>query len=146
MRRAVELADVHDVVFVLQYGRFVVINIKVVGSTEDSHDARKPGGARLSVHSVAGILSFMGANDREEIVLLEKGAGGRVGEEIGAAPDVIVDKEFRRLLLAELLQWISPEYIAHEAVSRRLAEAINLLMSVSAPSTRSGKTYALEIF
>lgn len=78
MRRAIELADVHDVVFVLQYSGFIVINIKVIGSTEDSHDARKPGGACLSVHSVAGILSFMGADDREEIVLLEEGAGGRI--------------------------------------------------------------------
>ena len=144
MRCAVELANVHHVVFVFQYGGFVVVDIEVIRGTEDGHDAGKAGSACFPIHSVASILSFVSANDREKIVLLEKGAGGRIGEEIGAAPDVVVHKEFRCLLLAELLQWVGPEDIAHEAMSRWLAESINLQESVkTAVNISTWITYAL---
>ena len=41
----------------------VIVHIQVVGSREDGDQGREPRGLALSVHSVAGVLGFMGAND-----------------------------------------------------------------------------------
>ena len=47
-------------------------------------------------------------------------------EEVGAASDVVVDEALRVLLVAELLKRVGPQDVAHEAVRRRLAEAVDL--------------------
>lgn len=91
MRCAVELPNVHDVVLILEDCRFVIVNIKVVWGAEDGHHAGKTRCPRLPIHSVTCILSFMGSDDREKIVFLKKGACGWVGEEIGAASNVIMN-------------------------------------------------------
>jgi SepF-like predicted cell division protein (DUF552 family) len=52
VRRAVELADVHDVVLVLEHGGLVVVNVEVVGRREDRHDGGETGRLRLAVHAV----------------------------------------------------------------------------------------------
>lgn len=70
MRGAVELPNVHDVVFILQNGGFVVVYIQIVRSAENGHDTGKPCSASLAIHAVACILSFMGTNDGEQVVLL----------------------------------------------------------------------------
>jgi hypothetical protein len=51
--RAVELPYIEDVAFVLQYSRFVVIDIKIVRGREKSHDGREAGGSGLTIHAVA---------------------------------------------------------------------------------------------
>ena len=60
---AIELPNIHDVVLVLQYGCFVVIDVEVVRCAEDGHDAREACGSRFAVHSIAGILSFVCSDD-----------------------------------------------------------------------------------
>ena len=64
MRRAIELANVHHIVLVLQDRSFVVVDIEIVGGTEDGHDTWEACRPRLSVHPVASILSLMCADDR----------------------------------------------------------------------------------
>lgn len=61
---AVELSDVHDIVFVFEDGSFVVIHVEVVRGAEDGHYTRESGCPSLSVHAVTGILSFVGSDDR----------------------------------------------------------------------------------
>ena len=102
MRSAVELADVHDIVLILENGGFIVVDVEVVGSAEDSHNGGEASGTRLAVHSVASILSLVGADDGEKIVLFQKCTGGRIREEVGAATDVVMNEELRSLLLAKL--------------------------------------------
>ena len=113
MRSAVELSDVHNIVLVLEHCGLVVVNIEVIRRAEDGHYARESSGSCLAVHAVSGILSFVCSDDREEIILFEEVASGGVGEEVGASSDVIVHEVLARLLLAELLERICPEDIAH---------------------------------
>lgn len=82
MRSTVELSDIHDVVFVLEHGGLVVVDVEVVWCGEDGHDGRKSGRTRLAVHPVASVLRFVGSDDRKEIVLLEESACGGVREEV----------------------------------------------------------------
>ena len=74
MRGAVELSNIHDVILVFQNGGFVVVDIQVVRGRENGHHTREPRRPGLSVHAVAGILCFMGSNDREEVVFFQEGA------------------------------------------------------------------------
>ena len=70
MWSAVELSDVHYIVLVLQNGGFVVVDIEVIGGGKDGHNTWETCRSSLAVHSISGILSFMGSDDGEEIVLL----------------------------------------------------------------------------
>ena len=74
MRSAVELPDVHDIILVLQDRGLVVVDIEIVGRTEDGHDAREAGRPCFSVHAVASILCFVRTDDREQVVLLQEAA------------------------------------------------------------------------
>lgn len=47
-------------------------------------------------------------------------------EEVRAASDVVMDKAFVGLLLTEIFNRVRPENVAHETLSGRLTEAINL--------------------
>lgn len=145
MRGAVELPDVHHVILVLQHGRLIVVHIKVVGGAKDGHHAgesRRPG---LPVHAIPGILSFVRADDGEQVVLLEEGACGGVREEIGAASDAVVNKIFACLFLPELLKRVGPEDVTHQAVGRRLPKAINLRKVSVGPPVRQTISYRLDI-
>lgn len=82
VRSAVELSDVHDVILVLENGSLVVVHVEVVGRTEDCHDAGETSCPRFPVHSVSSILCFVRTDDREQVVLLEECACGRVREEV----------------------------------------------------------------
>ena len=53
MRCAVELPDVHDVVLILEHGSLVVVDIEIVGGTEDGHDGGESSRLCLAVHSVS---------------------------------------------------------------------------------------------
>ena len=75
---AVELSDVHHVVLVLQNRGFVVVYVEIVGCAKDGHDTWEACRPSLSVHPIASILSLMGADDRQEVVLLQEGARSRV--------------------------------------------------------------------
>ena len=75
---AIELSDVHNIVLILQHCCFVVIDVKVVRCRENGHNAGKSGSSSLSVHTVASILSFVGSDNREQIVLLQERASCRV--------------------------------------------------------------------
>lgn len=122
----VELPNVHDVILVLENSSLVVVYVEVVRRTEDGHDTGETSSPCFPIHSVSSILRFVCANDGEQIVLLEESACGRVREEIRAATDVVVDEEVVGLFLAKLLERISPQDVAHEAVCRGFAEAVDL--------------------
>lgn len=126
MRSAVELSNIHDIVLVLQNGGLVVVDVEIVGSRENGHNTGETRGSRLAIHTVAGILGLMGANNREKVVLFQKGTSGRVGEEVRASSNVIVQEIVAGLLLAKVFERISPEDITHKTLSRRLAETVNL--------------------
>lgn len=70
MGSAVELSDIHDIVLVLQDGGFIVVDIEVIGGGKDCHNTWETCSSSFAVHSIPGILSFMGPDDGEEIVLL----------------------------------------------------------------------------
>ena len=126
MGRAVELSNVHDIIFVFQNSSLVVVQIEVIRCAENCHDARKPGSTSLSVHTVSSILGLVSANDREQVVLLKESTCRRIGKEVRAAPNTVVDKIIRRSLLPKLLQRVSPQYITHESMSRWFPETIDL--------------------
>ena len=140
-----ELPDVHHVILVLEYGRFVVIYIEVVWRAENCHDAGEPSRPGFSVHSVARILRFVRSNDGQQVILLEEGTRGGIREEIRASADVVVDEEIVRFLLAELFERVSPKNVAHQAVGGRLPEAINLRMVSDDYATLAVLTHALQI-
>lgn len=58
----VELLDVQSVAFELDDGAFVVVNITVVRSREDSNDYGKLSWSIPFVHLIAIELSFMGSD------------------------------------------------------------------------------------
>lgn len=126
MRGAVELSDVHDIVFVLENGGLVVVDIEVVGCREDGHDTGESSCSGLSIHSVTSILGFVSSDDRQEVVFLEEIASSRIGEEVRATSHVIVDKVFGGFFLTKFFQWISPKDIAHQAMGGGFSETINL--------------------
>lgn len=134
--RPTELSDVHDVILVLEDSGLVVVDIKIIGCAEDGHDTREAGRPSLPIHSVAGILSLVGADDGEKIVLFEESACSRIREEVRAAADVVVDEKIISFLLSKLLEWISPENVAHEAMCRWFAESINLFPVSEASAMR----------
>lgn len=134
---AVELSDVHHVVLVLQYRRFIVVHIEIIRRTEYRHDAREARRPRLSVHAVPCILGFVGSDDGQEVVFLEEGACGRIREEVRTSAHVIMNEELRRLLLPKLFQRIGPEDVAHQAVCWWFAKAINLNMVSTALALRT---------
>lgn len=47
-----KICSLHDVGFIFENGSLVPVNVKVIGSTEDSHDRWKSGGFGFAVHSV----------------------------------------------------------------------------------------------
>jgi hypothetical protein len=53
MWRAVELPDIHDVTFVFEHRRFVVVNIEVIWSREDSHDGREACRFGFAIHAIS---------------------------------------------------------------------------------------------
>ena len=59
---AVELANIHYVVLILQDRSLVVVYVEVIGCAEDGHHTREACRPCLSVHSVASILSFVGSD------------------------------------------------------------------------------------
>jgi hypothetical protein len=103
VRRAVELANVHHVVLVLEDGGLVVVHVQVVGRREDGDEGGKGGLRALLVHAVAGVLGLVGADDREQLVVLQELAAGGVAVEEGAAPDGVVREVVARLLVAVVL-------------------------------------------
>lgn len=60
MRCTIKLTDVHYVVFVFEDGGFVVVNVEVIGRGEYGHYAGEVGDSCFFVHSVAGVLGFVG--------------------------------------------------------------------------------------
>lgn len=52
MRSAVELPNVHDIALVLEHGRFVVVDVEVVGGREDGHDRGEACRFRLAIHAI----------------------------------------------------------------------------------------------
>jgi hypothetical protein len=104
VRSAVELANVHDVVLVLEDRSLVVVDVEVVGSREDGHDRGESSRLGLAVHpvtargggrsdvssglrrrvgarNVPSILSLVRTNNGQQTVPLEELAGGGVAAE-----------------------------------------------------------------
>jgi len=52
MWRAVKLSDIHDIILVLQNCGFVVVDVQIIRSRENSHDGRKLGSSSLTVHAI----------------------------------------------------------------------------------------------
>lgn len=141
-----ELANVHHVILILQHRCFVIIDVQIVRSTEDGHDARKSSCPRLSIHSIAGILRLMSSNYGEKIILLKKGTGSGVGEEIRASSDVIMNEVFGCLFLTKILQRVSPQNITHQPMRRRFAEPINLIIELARYNSNQSTTHGFKIF
>lgn len=143
------MPNVHNIVFVFQDCRLIVVHVEVVGCTEDGHNTREASRPRLPVHAIASILSFMGPDDGEQVVLLEERACSRVREEIRAAANVVMYEKVVRLFLSKLFKRVGPEDVAHQTMRGWLPEAIDL-MHVSSCSDHDelneDVTYALEIF
>jgi len=65
-------------------------------------------------------------DDGEQVVLLQEVAGGGVGVEVGASAHAVVAEVLGRLLVAEVLQRVGPQQVAHGAEGRGLLEAVQL--------------------
>lgn len=146
LSKLTELSNVHDIVLVLQNRSLVVIHVEVIRCAEDGHHTRETSRPRLPVHSVTGILGFVGTNDGEQVVLFEEGAGGGIREEVRASTNVVVYEEIIRLLLSKLFEWIGPENVAHQAMRRWLSETVNLDRSAKVSQAPvSTSTYAFQV-
>lgn len=149
MGGAVELPDVHDIILIFQNSGLVVVNVEIIRSAENGHHTGKPGRPSLAIHAVSGILGLMCSNDGKEVILFEERARGRIGEEIRASSNTVVDEIVCSFLLPKFLQRIGPQDIAHETMSRRLTEAINLFPRFRTQSDvrmYNKSTYRLDIF
>ena len=73
---AVELPYVHHIVLVLQHSSFVIIYIKIIGCGEYCDERWKACRLAFSVHTVSGVLRLVGADDGEQIVVLQEFAAG----------------------------------------------------------------------
>lgn len=56
MGGAIELPDVHDIAFVLQNSRFIVIHVEIIWSGENGHNGWKTGGFSLAIHAISVII------------------------------------------------------------------------------------------
>lgn len=85
MRGAIELPNVHDIVLVFQYCRFIVVHIQIIRCRENSHNSRKLSGSSFAIHAISCemlahqnlnkipcILSFMCSNYRKQIVTFKE--------------------------------------------------------------------------
>jgi hypothetical protein len=62
-------------------------------------------------------------------------------EKVAAPPNMVVYEVVRRVLLGtEVLQWVRPEYVAHQPMRWGLSEAVDLAR-VSSTQTDLGATY-----
>jgi hypothetical protein len=77
-----ELTNVHDIVLILEDSSLVIVNIQIVGCTEDGHDTGESSSPGLAVHAVSSVLSLVCANNRKQVVLLQEGTCGGVREEV----------------------------------------------------------------
>lgn len=68
VRCTVELSDIHHITFVFEHCGLVVVYIEIIGRREDRHDRREASGFGFAVHTIASVLGFVGADDREEVV------------------------------------------------------------------------------
>ena len=68
----------------------------------------------------------MGADDGEEVVVLQEVAAGGVTVKIGAAPHRIVTEVLGVLLVAELLEGVRPQQVAHGPERGGLFEPVQL--------------------
>ena len=73
---AIELPYVHHIVLVLQHSSFVIIYIKIIGCGEYCDERWKASRLAFSVHTVSGVLRLVGADDGEQIVVLQELAAG----------------------------------------------------------------------
>ena len=129
MRREVKLPNIHYVALILEHGRFIVVDIEVVGSGKDGHYGGESSRFGFAVHAITSILSFVRSNDGEEVVTFEELGGGLVAdetesvvnkrrskngdggmddvrEEIGTSTDVIVNKALAGLFQPKIFDWI----------------------------------------
>lgn len=101
MGRAVELPDIHNVAFVLQNGRFIIVYVEIIGSGEYGHYRRKACCLRLSIHAISAlsiqkaeqlrkenisprILSLVGSDNRQQIVAFKELTCGLVSVREGS--------------------------------------------------------------
>jgi hypothetical protein len=49
---AVELPDIHDIVFVLQNSGFIVVHVKIIWRGKDGHDCRELGCSSFAIHAI----------------------------------------------------------------------------------------------
>jgi hypothetical protein len=133
--RLTKLSDIHDIVLILQDCSLVIVNVEIVGCAKDGHNTGEAGCARLAIHPVAGILSFMRSNDGEQVVFLEERTSGWVRKEVRATADVIMHEKIVRLLLPELFERVGPQNVAHQTMGGWLAETVNLRIMSAAVQT-----------
>jgi len=69
MRHGVELTNVHDVVFVLEHGRLVVVRVEIVWRREDGNQRGERRRPTLAVHAVAVHGSISKTNGRKSFSL-----------------------------------------------------------------------------
>lgn len=55
MRSAVELPNVHDIIFVLEDSRLVIIHIQIIGSRENRHNSWKLCRASFPIHAISAL-------------------------------------------------------------------------------------------
>jgi hypothetical protein len=69
MGRTVELPDVHNVAFILQNSRFVIIHVEIIGSGENGHDGGKTGCLGLAIHAIsASVIQKAGESSRKRLL------------------------------------------------------------------------------
>jgi len=68
----VELADIKNVVFVAEHGRFVSVDIQIVWSRKKGYYCWESGLFVTAVHAVSDRLGFVRTDDREKAVFFEK--------------------------------------------------------------------------
>jgi len=144
VRRAVKLADVHDVVLVFQHGSLVVVDVKIVWGREHGDEGGEAGVSAPLVHAVARVLRLVRADDGEELVLLQEIAHGVVAVVVGAATGVVVREQILMGLRAVVFEGIGPQKITHWAKRGGLAKTVDLANVIEGGDVRGDSSVDTE--
>lgn len=121
-----ELANVHNIVLILEYCSLVVVDVQIVRRGKDCHHRWEPGSSGLTIHSISLVLGFVSSNDGQEIVPVKELTSRSIAEKVRASANMIMNKELVALLHPKFFKRITPEQIAHDAMSGWFSKPINL--------------------
>mmetsp|Transcript_29348 Transcript_29348/g.76929 ORF Transcript_29348/g.76929 Transcript_29348/m.76929 type:complete len:312 (-) Transcript_29348:207-1142(-) len=119
--------DIHRILSVDHHGSFVAVDVKIVRRREDCDDRREGRLRVLRVHVIPLILCLVGANHRQQTILIQKFTRGLLCVDIRAPSSIVVDVLLRPIVLIIVLVRVGPQQVAQGSHFVRLAETVDCL-------------------